>query len=59
MIELKGAAMNRTKTRKPKKLSETEKRRNLRALVTSLGKLKPDKGKKWISQEHHDKVPYG
>jgi hypothetical protein len=59
MIELKGAAMNRTKTRKPKKLSETVKRRNLRALVTSLRKLKPDKGKKWISQEHHDKVLYG
>jgi len=51
--------MNRAKTRKPKKFGEMERRRNLRALLTRIWKLKPDKGKKWISQEHHDQVLYG
>ena len=30
----------------------------LRILAT-FGKAEPDKGKKWISQEEHDRVLYG
>jgi prevent-host-death family protein len=28
-------------------------------LLAGIWKIKPDKGKKWISQEHHDQVLYG
>jgi prevent-host-death family protein len=28
-------------------------------LASSLWRLKPEKGKKWVSQEHHDAVLYG
>jgi prevent-host-death family protein len=28
-------------------------------LLDRISKLKPDKGKRWVSQEHHDAVLYG
>jgi len=34
-------------------------KRELSRLLAGLWRLKPDKGKKWISQEHHDLVLYG
>jgi hypothetical protein len=37
---------------------ERYRKRALRLLAT-FTKAKPDKGKKWISQEDHDRVLYG
>jgi hypothetical protein len=37
---------------------ERYRKRALRILAT-FKKAKPDKGKKWISQEEHDRVLYG
>jgi len=34
-------------------------KRELSRLLADIWKMKPDKGKKWISQEHHDMVLYG
>jgi hypothetical protein len=51
--------MKEAKALKPRKLREAERRKNLRALVMRVSKLKPKRGKKWISQEHHDQVLYG
>jgi prevent-host-death family protein len=34
-------------------------KRELSRLLTRIWKLKTEKGKKWISQEHHDRVLYG
>ena len=28
-------------------------------LLDQISKIKPDKGKRWVSQEHHDAVLYG
>ena len=33
-------------------------RRELSRLLDDLWKMKPEKGKKWISREHYDKVLY-
>ena len=38
---------------------DNKQKRELSRLLAGLWKLKPDKGKKWISQEHHDRVLYG
>jgi prevent-host-death family protein len=34
-------------------------KQELSKLLAGIWKLRPDKGKKWISQEHHDQVLYG
>src|ERR1700733_9401078 len=38
---------------------DSQQKRELSRLLTSIWKLKPEKGKKWMSQEHHDLVLYG
>ncbi len=40
------------------RLSPQQKKRML-ALAARIWKIKPGKGKKWISQQHHDEVLYG
>ena len=39
-------------------LDEREKKKMLR-ILSRIWKLKRERGKKWISQEHHDQVLYG
>jgi len=34
-------------------------KREVVRLLARVSRLKPDKGKKWISQEHHDVAVYG
>jgi prevent-host-death family protein len=34
-------------------------KREVLRLLAAVSRLKPEKGKKWISQEHHDNVLYG
>jgi prevent-host-death family protein len=39
--------------------TDDKQKRELSRLLARIWKLKPDKGKKWISQEYHDLVLYG
>ncbi len=39
-------------------LKKKEKEKIFR-IVSQIWKIKPDKRKKWISQQHHDRVLYG
>lgn len=39
--------------------ADDKQKRELCRLLAGIWKLKPEKGKKWISQEHHDLVLYG
>ena len=44
--------------RREARLTEREKEKMF-AIAARLWKIKPEKGKKWISQEHHDRILYG
>lgn len=43
--------------RGPESVADRQKRERSR-LLASILKLKPEKGKQWVSQEHHDRVLY-
>ena len=43
--------------RRERRLTKKEKRKMFR-LLARIWKIKPEKGKKWISQEYHDQVLY-
>jgi prevent-host-death family protein len=38
---------------------DEKKRQKMFRLLDRIWKVKPDKGKQWVSQEHHDAVLYG
>ena len=41
-----------------RRMTESHKKKMFR-IAARIWKMKPEKGKKWISQEHHDRVLYG